>query len=57
MEIKPKLNIDNIFRESKHPLCKGDGIDHCGYDTKIECERCKYGGGRKDPEAKCNTNN
>ena len=29
----------------------------CGYQTSITCEDCKYGvcGGRKDPEAKCNS--
>ncbi len=26
----------------------------CGYNTKITCDECKYGGGRKDPAAKCN---
>jgi hypothetical protein len=43
-----------ISKYSRHPLCKGDGVDHCGYDTKISCDECKYGGGRKDPKAKCN---
>ncbi len=37
-----------------HPLCKGDGIDHCNYYTTIDCDECKYGGGRKNPEAQCN---
>lgn len=49
--------IDKIIEQYQdETLCKGDGVDHCGYDTKIECEQCKYGGGRKNPEAKCNTN-
>jgi len=26
----------------------------CGYGTTISCDDCKYGGGRKDPAAKCN---
>lgn len=26
----------------------------CGYGTTIDCDQCKYGGGRKDPAAKCN---
>jgi len=26
----------------------------CHYETTIDCDYCKYGGGRKDPEAKCN---
>lgn len=30
----------------------GDG--DCDYDTDILCEECKYSGGKKDPEAKCN---
>lgn len=30
----------------------GDG--DCDYDTTILCEQCKYCGGKKDPEAKCN---
>ena len=42
----------------KHPKCKGfyhfDGDFDCGYDTILDCEDCKYGSGRKDPEAKCN---
>lgn len=32
-----------------------DGDDYdCEYETHLLCEECKYGGGRKDPEAKCN---
>lgn len=45
-----------------HPKCKGYGTDSptsgkdydCGYVTKISCDECKYGVGRKDPAAKCN---
>lgn len=47
---------------TRHPKCKGYktedigwGSDYdCGYMTKIDCDECKYGGGRKDPAAKCN---
>jgi hypothetical protein len=48
----------------KHPKCKSFECNHpldpieydCGYQTKIDCDDCKYNGrgGRKDPEAKCN---
>ena len=27
----------------------------CGHNTSISCDESKYGGGRKDPEAKCNS--
>jgi hypothetical protein len=46
-------------KAKKHPKCKGH-YDHfseefdCGYDTTLTCDECKYGVGRKDPEAKCN---
>lgn len=53
--------LDNLNQPNKHPKCKGY-FDHtavsyewdCEYDTILECEECKYGMGRKDPEAKCN---
>lgn len=42
----------------RHPKCEGYSNDigefYCGYDTTLDCEECKYGVGRKDPEAKCN---
>lgn len=49
---------------SRHPKCRGYrtqdigwGSEYeCGYETIIDCDECKYGGGRKDPEAKCNQN-
>ena len=47
-----------IKPKQKHPKCLGDvdyyGEFDCGYYTTILCEDCKYGLGRKDPEAKCN---
>ncbi len=45
---------------NKHPKCLGyftyySGIEfECGYNTKISCDECKYGFGKKNPEAKCN---
>lgn len=33
-----------------------NGDFDCGLDTKLICEDCKYGMGRKDPNAKCNRN-
>ena len=47
---------------TRHPKCKGFTVPDigwgaeydCGYNTIIDCDECKYGGGRKDPEAKCN---
>jgi hypothetical protein len=41
----------------KHPKCLGDGVDDCGYNTKISCDECKFNSspfGRKDPNAKRN---
>lgn len=56
-----KLNLGNVSNSSKHPKCKGYkywtdcGYEFdCGYETTIDCDQCKYGVGRKDPEAKCN---
>lgn len=28
-----------------------NGDFDCGYSTTLDCEECKYGAGRKDPEA------
>jgi len=45
-------------KRTKHPKCKGNfdywGEFDCDYPTTIICDDCKYGVGRKDPEAKCN---
>ena len=48
-------------KSDKHPKCKGFkewtdcGYEYdCGYATTLDCDQCKYGLGRKDPEAKCN---
>lgn len=43
----------------RHPLCLGvydqfTGDYDCEYKTKITCEDCKYGVGRRDPAAKVN---
>lgn len=51
----PIKNISN----SRHPLCAGyrnewTGEFDCDYNTKITCDDCKYGVGRKDPNAKRN---
>lgn len=63
--LKPQLNILDVSGSpSRHPKCRGYrtqdvgwGSEYeCGYETTIDCEQCKYGGGRKDPEAKCNQN-
>ena len=52
---------DKKREQQKHPKCKGYkewtsyGYEYdCGYGTELICEDCKYGMGRKDPEAKCN---
>jgi len=46
---------------TKHPKCTGyydewNGDYGCHYNSSLSCEECKYGCGRKDPEAKCNQN-
>ncbi|WP_109150671.1 hypothetical protein [Azospirillum sp. TSO5] len=45
----------------RHPKCRGYMIDtpngrdyDCEYGSELTCDECKYGLGRKDPEAKCN---
>ena len=47
-------------KNNSHPKCKapvypnmGD-YGNCGYNTKIDCDDCKYGSGRKDPASLCN---
>jgi hypothetical protein len=57
---KYKIKMD-VTRHRRHPKCKGytiysmDGNEYdCEYGSKLDCDQCKYGGGRKDPEAKCN---
>lgn len=44
---------------TKHPQCRitentHTGDHDCGYNTTLTCDECKYGRGRKNPEAKCN---
>jgi hypothetical protein len=58
MNYKVEINPNKPIRHSK---CKGFEIFglwgkeyECGYYSKIDCDQCKYGGGKKDPEAKCN---
>ena len=52
--------VNKTKAKGKHPKCKGYrdywGDFDCEYQTKIDCDQCKYGGhgGRKDPAAKCN---
>lgn len=46
-------------KNANHPKCKGYRDDYtleydCEYQTTLNCDDCKYGVGRKDPEAKCN---
>ncbi len=53
------FNISNDVKPLKHPKCKGvydewSGYSDCEYNTTLMCEDCKYGVGRKNPEAKCN---
>ena len=58
------LNKTDVSGSSlKHPKCKGFkywtdcGYEFdCGYNSEVDCNECKYGGGKKDPEAKCNQN-
>lgn len=54
--------VKTLVNYSRHPKCKvilmpdygwGNDID-CGYQTKLTCDECKYGGGNKNPEAKIN---
>jgi len=52
-----KRNMD--VKTKKHPKCLGYKNEYteefeCEYGSKLECSDCKYGHGRKDPEAKCN---
>jgi hypothetical protein len=59
---EPKIDLGDFLNGSsykKHPKCKGyydvwNGDSDCGYNTTLTCDHCKYGVGRKDPEAKCN---
>ena len=45
--------------KTKHQKCLGyydefSGDYDCEYKSTLTCEECKYGLGKKDPEAKCN---
>lgn len=56
------IEINKNKETERHPLCKAqtcnnfyDPIEYeCGYFTTLDCDDCKYGGGKKNPEAKCN---
>jgi len=58
-----KLLVDTLINITantvRHPKCLGyydeyTGDYDCDYSSVLICEDCKYGCGRKDPEAKCN---
>lgn len=45
--------------KQRHSKCLGtydeyNGDYDCEYQSMLTCDECKYGGGRKDPAAKCN---
>jgi len=47
------------YTKTRHPKCLGshdemNGDYDCEYQSSLTCEECKYGIGRKNPEAKCN---
>jgi len=56
--------LNDLFEEElhiKHSKCavysdEMNGDYGCHYNSVLSCEECKYGLGRKDPEAKCNQN-
>jgi hypothetical protein len=56
------ISIVSNRTDTRHPKCKGYeipdigwGVEYdCEYNTKIDCDECKHGGGMKDPSAKCN---
>ena len=60
-DVTTSLELLKTSTESKHPKCSGyydewNGDYGCHYNSVLSCEECKYGLGRKDPEAKCNQN-
>lgn len=51
--------VEQASNRFRHPKCKGhydeiNGNYGCEYDTVLDCGECKYGAGKKDPDAKCN---
>jgi hypothetical protein len=59
MNMEWKLIETNQKNGDRHPKCKGykdemNGDYDCLYRSNLSCDECKYGAGRKDPEAKCN---
>ena len=61
--LKLHIATNNTSKMPKrHSKCRGVEISdigwgsdfECEYDSMLDCEECKYGMGKKDPEAKCN---
>ena len=57
--MRKNMIVTDSVKPKKHSKCKGvydewNGDFDCEYGTDLICEDCKYGVGRKDPEAKCN---
>ena len=53
------LNVKHDVLPIKHHKCKltydpFTGDYDCGYQTNLTCDECKYGVGKKDPQAKVN---
>ena len=56
------MRIKQFSKKDKHQKCKGFRYGYgpetfeydCGYYSNLTCDDCRYGAGRKDPEAKCN---
>jgi len=59
IEFIDRLDDGAIMKNNKHPKClleydEWNGDYDCGYDSTLDCDDCKYGMGKKDPEEKCN---
>lgn len=62
MKLEPLTLSGDPHLSVKQPGCLGYkywtdcGWEYdCEYPTTLTCDECKYGCGRKNPEAKCNT--
>ncbi len=57
-KLMENCRLEAELKKKKHPKCLGHfdywGEFDCDYYTVLTCDECKYGGGRKDPKAKCN---